>query len=163
MITKEVDIYLLRDAERGFIRAVQGDSGNEVLMHIKDVDLPAGTTARAYVEKPSGLAVYATASVQDNDITFGITNQMLAEPGTSRCQVHLENDGEVLTTFYIYIFVEERLGEGAPESESSVDVFDEAVADGIAAIEAAAEAAAGNLIVFTDPDEDGNIIITLGS
>ena len=153
MVTKEVDIYLLRDAERGFIRAVQGDSGNEVLMHIKDVDLPAGTTARAYVEKPSGLAVYVTASVQDNDITFGITNQMLAEAGTSRCQVHLENDGEVLTTFYIHIFVEERL----------VDVFDEAVADGIAAIEAAAEAAAGSLIEFTDPNEDGNIIITLGA
>ena len=57
--------------------------------------------------------------------------------------VHLENDGEVVTTFYIYIFVEARLGEGAPESENSVDVFDEAIADGIAAIEAAAEEAAG--------------------
>lgn len=163
MITKEVDIYLLRDAERGFIRAVQGDSGNTVLMHIKDANLPAGTAARAFVEKPSGLAVYVNASVQGNDITFTITNQMLAEPGTSRCQVHLENNGEVLTTFFIYVFVEERLGESAPESETSVDVFDQAVAAGIAQIEAAAEAAAGSLITFTDPNDDGNIVITLGS
>jgi len=170
MITKEVDIYLLRDAERGFIRAVQGDSGNTVVMHIRDVTLPSGTTARAFVEKPSGLAVYVSATVSNNDITFGLTAQMVAEAGTSRCQVHLEKNSEVLTTFYIYIFVEERLGEGAPESETSVDVFDEAVAAGIEELEAAAQEALeeideamDTLIEFTDPNEDGNIIITLGA
>ena len=142
---------------------MQGDSGNTVLLHIKDADLPAETTAKAYVEKPSRLAVYVSASVQGNDITFDLTNQMLAEAGTCRCQIHLENSGKVLTTFYIYIYVEERLGEGAPESENDVDVFNEAVADGIAAIEAAAQEAAGSLITFTDPNDDGNVIITLGS
>jgi len=32
-----------------------------------------------------------------------------------------------------------------------------------ATTEAAAEAAAGSLITFTDPNDDGNIVITLGS
>ena len=169
MITKELDIYLLRDTERGFIRAVQGDSGNEVVVHIKDADLPSGTTAKTFVKKPSGLAVYADSTVSDNDITFDLTAQMIAEAGTSRCQIHLENDGDVLTTFFFYIFVEERLGEGAPESETSVDVFDQAVAAGIEAIEEAVQDAideieeSGYVITFTDPNDDGNIVITIGA
>ena len=120
------------------------------------------------MEKPSGLAVYVNSTVSDNDITFGLTSQMIAEAGVSKCQIHLENDGEVLTTFYFNIYVEERLGEGAPESGTSIDVFDQAVAAGIEAIEEAAQDAieeieeSGYVITFTDPNDDGNIVITIG-
>lgn len=137
MITKELNLYLTRDTERAYIRAVQDDSGNEICIHLKDVTLPVGATANAFVLKPSGLAVYNSAVVSDNDITFTLSTQMLAEVGLSRCQVHISYGGETVTTFWFNIYVEELLGLDAVESETTSSLFDVAVERGVQTIESA--------------------------
>lgn len=158
MITKEVDIYLLRDTERAHIKAVQGDSGNNVIVHIKDMEIPAGAMARAYVEKPSGKAVYNIATITGNDVLFNLSEQMLAEAGVSTCQVHLYKSEKTITTFYFYIYVEALKGAEAAESRTEMNVFDEAVEQARERISSVIDATLTTANVAADAKATGDAI-----
>lgn len=126
MIQKTIDVYLNRSSEREHVRVVQWDSGRKIVLQIRDGDIPSGAVATVYVEKPSGHSVFNTAEISGNNITVSLSAQMLAERGTSLCQVQVAASGELVTTFYFVLDVEEKLGADAEESTDESTVYEKA-------------------------------------
>ena len=163
MITTSVNLSYERQTVPDTVPAVQGDTRRNILFKISDYEIPENAAAYFYVQKPSGQAVYNGAEItSSSEVLVSLTAQCLAEAGDNHCWLRFTLDDEIITSFECLLQVKPFGGEEAAESTTEMSIFDKAIADGIAAIEAAAEEAAGSLIEFTDPDEDGNIIITLG-
>lgn len=94
-------VLVLTDMIKHPIEYVQGASHIPLVFEFKDYNIPAGGTARIYVEKPSGKAVYndITPSVSGNTVTINMEPQMVAEVGVSEMQVEVVKDGKSLLTF----------------------------------------------------------------
>lgn len=94
-------VLVLSDRLKGPIDYVQGANHIPIVFEFKDYDIPSGGTARVYVEKPSGKAVYndITPSVSGNTVTVNIEPQMVAEPGITEMQIEVVKDGKTLLTF----------------------------------------------------------------
>ena len=182
--TKSVDIYTLRNVGTLVVPFVQYESGWNLQFVFKDLTIPSGSTARIYIRKPSGLGVYNTCTVDaaNNTVTAPITNQSLAEAGRAVAQVQVRNNDVMVSSFTILLNVEKSAADDdAEESRSESDIFDQAAE---AAARAAAEyfeiddtltlsgraadakatgdAVADATLTFTDPNNDGNIVITRG-
>lgn len=171
MITVNSTLSYKRQTVPPLIPVVQGDTGRNVSFGLSDYTIPEEAEATFYIQKPSGAAIYNTAEiVSANQLLVPLDAQCLAEAGENFGQVRILVDDEVITSFDFILLVKPFRGIDAVESQTEMNIFDEAVAAGIEELEAAAQEALeeideamDTLIEFTDPNEDGNIIITLGA
>lgn len=156
MITTTSNISFERQAVPPIIPAVQGDTGRTLVFTPADFTLPDGVTATYYVQKPSGEAVYNTATISDGKITCALTAQALAEAGENKLQVRVTKNNDVVTSFTAILLVCPFEGDGAVESTTEMDIFDQVVE------QAKEEIAAAANLTFSDPNHDGHITITIG-
>lgn len=144
------------------IPVVQGDTGRSIAFEMADYTIPAGATATYYVQKPSGHAVYNAAEITDGKIICNLTAQALAEVGENKLQIRVLKDEEVVTSFTVWLLVHPFEGEGAVESGTEMNIFDQAVeaaeeaietagAEATEAIERAGAAAAAEVAEGIDP------------
>ncbi len=180
MITYEVQINLASQVATPIIQAVQGDTGRSFSFVLSDYTIPDGATATYYVAKPSGEAVYNSATISGNSVICDMTAQSLAETGENQMQVRILSGDEVVTSFEVILMVRKFYGEDAVESTTEMNIFDQAVQQAEEEIgtildstltqqnKAADAKAAGDAIAavdttYTDTNTDGNIVITKGA
>lgn len=133
------NISLKRNAIPVIFDMVQFDTGNIIALHVRDVTIPGGTTAKAYFQKPSGHIVYKESgiTVSGQQITIPVDNQAIAEVGDTLAQVTLYNGSDTLSTFDFTIKVyASRKDWSIQNSETVISAFDEAVENAIAEIAA---------------------------
>ena len=137
----EQRVTLRYDAQQvpAIVQAVQGDTGRDVIFELADYEIPAGATANYYIDKPDDTAVYNSAEViSSTEILAHLTEQALAVPGRNNGQVRILADDEVITSFDFVLEVEVFRGLMRMQSDTEVNIFDQAIED--AATEAIAEA-----------------------
>lgn len=127
MITVPSTINLSSQTVPQIIPVVQGDTGRTIQFTIADFTIPTGSTARYYIQKPSGNAVYNNATIEDNNVVVNLTAQAIAETGDNYGQVRIEKDGEIVTSFDFILLVKAFRGINAVESETEMNIFDQAV------------------------------------
>ena len=132
MITINSTLSYERQAVPPIIPVVQGDSGRTISFKLDDYTIPDDAVATFYIQKPSGEAIYNTASiVSPTSILIELDTQCLAESGENPGQVRIALSGEVVTSFDFILLVKPFRGMEAIESHTEMNIFDEAVADAI--------------------------------
>ena len=109
------------------VPAVQGDTGRAISFEIADFTPPAGATATYFILKPSGEAIYNSATITDNSILCELTAQSLAEAGENRMQVRVLQGEDIVTSFEVILMVRTFLGDDAIQSGTEMNIFDKAV------------------------------------
>lgn len=128
MIEQRVTLRYGAQQIPAIVQAVQGDTGRDVIFELADYEIPAGATANYYIDKPDGNAVYNSAEViSSTEILAHLTEQALAAPGRNNGQVRILSDGEVITSFDFVLEVEAFRGILRLQSETEVNIFDEAL------------------------------------
>lgn len=156
MITVNSTLSYERQTVPPIIPAVQGDTGRNISFKIADTTIPEGATATFYIQKPSGNAIYNTAEVvSSNQLLVPLDAQCLAEDGENYGQVRILVDGEVITSFDFILLVKPFRGIDAVESQTEMNIFDQVIEEAKEEIREAAN------ITFSDPNNDGHIIITI--
>lgn len=141
MLTVRSIINIASQTSPPIIQAVQGDTGRSVLFELADFTIPAGAEVTYYIQKPSGEAVYNTASIEGNTVLANLTAQSLAEAGDNYGQIRITLDEEVITSFDFILLVQKFRGIDAVESTTEMNIFDKAVEDAKEEIEEAKEEA----------------------
>lgn len=156
MITVNSTLSYKRQTVPPIIPVVQGDTGRNVSFKLSDYTIPDEAEATFYIQKPSGAAIYNTAEiVSANQLLVSLDAQCLAEAGENFGQVRILVDGEVITSFDFLLLVKKFRGIEAIESVTEMNIFDQAVEQAKEEIREAAN------ITFSDPNNDGHIIITI--
>ena len=106
------------------VHAVQGDTGRTLVCNITDMEIPAGATAKFFAEKPSGAGIYNNAAISGNTVTVELTNQTLAEVGTTKAQIQVANGDDTVSTFRFNICVEKTYSGDFPESKNESTYLD---------------------------------------
>lgn len=154
-VQKTIDIYLVNKRNTRPIDVVQGNTGIQLVFTIKDFDLPSGTTATLFVQKPSGNFVYQEdeITIDGNKITIDLENQAIVEKGNIPYQVDLKNGSDEITTFEGLMIVNRSLKDaGATESKTVIRAFDNAVIERVASIRTQAEKIASEVIATIPED-----------
>ena len=142
MANIQVDVYTLRNAIKEAIDYVQGTNVIGIVFHFRDFDIPSGVSAKVYVKKPSGKAVYNTATINGNDINLKVTDQMFSETGITKLQVQITNGSSDLVSFVQPVIVHENNVAGdVPESKNESNFLDEYIREMESATSAANNAA----------------------
>ena len=128
------------------IPVVQGDTGREIVFILTDFTIPEGATATYYVQKPSGEAIYNTATISENNIIVPLTAQSIIEVGENDMQVRVILDDDIVTSFRAILMVRPFLGIGAVESSTEMNIFDQAVEQAKEEFQTEAEAIAEEVI-----------------
>ena len=123
----EHKISFFDDTETVIIPVVQGDTGRVLKFTPTDATLSAGYTATWFVGKPSGEAVYYTATITGNSVVCELTAQALAEKGESYLSVRVYDSNEkVVSAFRVVLKVQESPVD-AIESTTETNVFDQTI------------------------------------
>lgn len=132
MIEQRVTLRYGAQQIPAIVQAVQGDTGRDVIFELADYEIPTGATANYYIDKPDGNAVYNSAEViSSTEILAHLTEQALAEPGRNNGQVRILSDGDVITSFDFVLEVEVFRGILRLQSETEVNIFDQAIEDAV--------------------------------
>ena len=101
MNNMERDVYVLTNTYKEPIEMVQGTNGIPLIFYFRDYDIPTGTTASVFIQKPSGKAIQTAGavSVNEDSVTVNTTTQMTAEVGESILQMQLMLNGKNIFTF----------------------------------------------------------------
>ena len=135
------DIYVLSSKVKDPIDYVQNTNVIPLIFHFRDFQIPSGATAQVFVQKPSGLAVYNTASISGNDVTVDVTTQMFAEVGFNKLQLQIMSGDDNLVTFVQPVNVFQNYTDGdVEESKNESNLFDQ-LQEAAQAANTAAEAA----------------------
>ena len=136
------DIYVTKDALKNPIHYVRGTDLIPIVMRFCDFTIPSGATARIFVGKPDGNAVYTSATIEGNTVTIDVTEQMFVTLGLALMQVSIMDGDEELVTFAQPVMVEPNLKAGDfPESSTDVTFLDDAIEQANEAVETATTAA----------------------
>lgn len=136
------DIYVTKDVLKNPIHYVRGTDLIPIVMRFCDFSIPSGATARIFVGKPDGNAVYTSATIEGNTVTIDVTEQMFVALGLALMQVSIMDGGEELVTFAQPVMVEPNLKAGDfPESSSDITFLDDAIEQANEAVETATAAA----------------------
>ena len=129
-----VDIDMLNPGIPRVIHLVENDSGRQICFRISGMDL-TGYSATIWVVKQSGLRVWNNCTVDGQKVFTDITNQMLAEKGTSCGQLKLksEEDG-LVSTFKFKLEVDCDLSGDGIESTNESTVLQAMLADVMASM-----------------------------
>ena len=123
--TKVLSLDLRAQGITNVIFATQHDTGRLVKV------LLSGTEgmiykARVYCKKPSGKETYTEGTVfNDYCVLFGLTEQMLAESGTVKAQLHLMDKSRVVTSFEFSESEIDDLDDGETETMYSMNILKE--------------------------------------
>lgn len=121
------DIYVLSSKVKDPIDYVRLTNDIPIVFTFRDYDIPSGSAAQVYVQKPSGKAVYDTAEISGNVVTVTVTDQMFAELGVSDLQIRLTQGDEKLVSFSQPVRVHPNYTEGdAQQSQNEGGFFDDA-------------------------------------
>lgn len=121
------DIYVLSSKVKDPIDYVRLTNDIPIVFTFRDYDIPSGSTAQVYVQKPSGKAVYDTAAISGNVVTVTVTDQMFAELGVSNMQIRLARGDEKLVSFLQPVKVHPNYTDGdAEQSKNTGGFFDDA-------------------------------------
>ena len=138
----ERDAFVKRDALKNPIPYTRGTDLLPIVIHFRDFQIPSGATARVFVAKPDGNAVYDTATIEGNDVTVDVTEQMFLVLGMTLMQISIFDGEEELVSFAQPVMVEQNLKAGDfPESVTDVKAIDEAIEQANQAVETATAAA----------------------
>ena len=121
------DIYVLSSKVKDPIDYVRLTNDIPIVFTFRDYDIPSGSAAQVYVQKPSGKAVYDTAAISGNVVTVTVTDQMFAELGVSNMQIRLTRGDEKLVSFLQPVKVHPNYTDGdAEQSKNTGGFFDDA-------------------------------------
>lgn len=121
------DIYVLSSKVKDPIDYVRLTNDIPIAFTFRDYDIPPGSAAQVYVQKPSGKAVYDTAGISGNVVTVTVTDQMFAELGVSDLQIRITQGDEKLVSFSQPVRVHPNYTEGdAQQSQNGGGFFDDA-------------------------------------
>lgn len=136
------DIYVTKDVLKNPIHYVRGTDLIPIVMRFCDFTIPSGATARIFVGKPDGNAVYTSATIEGNTVTIDVTEQMFVTLGLALMQVSIMDGDEELVTFAQPVMVEPNLKAGDfPESSTDITFLDDAIEQANKAVETATTAA----------------------
>lgn len=136
------DIYVTKDVLKNPIHYVRGTDLIPIVMRFCDFTIPSGATARIFVGKPDGNAVYTNATIEGNTVTIDVTEQMFIALGLALMQVSIMDGDEELVTFAQPVMVEPNLKAGDfPESSNDITFLDDAIEQANEAVETATTAA----------------------
>lgn len=136
------EIYVTRKTLPNPIEYVQGTNALPIVFAFADYTIPEGTTAKVYIEKPSGYCQYDIAVIADNTVAVDVKDTMFDEVGTSNLQIKLTKDDKTLITFDYPVRVSKnRVAGNIPQSGNNSDLIDELLERGGPAVEAAEAAA----------------------
>lgn len=136
------DIYVTKDVLKNPIHYVRGTDLIPIVMRFCDFSIPSGATARIFVGKPDGNAVYTSATIDGNTVTIDVTEQMFVTLGLALMQVSIMDGDEELVTFAQPVMVEPNLKAGDfPESSTDITFLDDAIEQANEAVETATTAA----------------------
>lgn len=106
------------------IEVPQNDTGRKLRCKIRDMDIPAGATARIWASKPGGI-IYNDCEVSGNDVLVPLTNQMLAECTRIPAQIMIiYGDGRIIKTNQFSLDVKREVGHTGAESKSESTYLD---------------------------------------
>ena len=121
------------------IDAVQNTNAVPIRLVLADYTIPAGSGARIYMRKPSGLEVYNNCEMENNSIIVRPTTQMYAEPGHIKAQIQIVTGNMIAASFPIWFNIAENIiSSSAIESSNEIGVLDDLIKkarDAIARIE----------------------------
>lgn len=121
------DIYVLSSKVKDPIDYVRLTNDIPIVFTFRDYDIPSGSAAQVYVQKPSGKAVYDTAAISGNVVTVTVTDQMFAELGVSDLQIRITQGDEKLVSFLQPVKVHPNYTDGdAEQSKNTGGFFDDA-------------------------------------
>ena len=136
------DIYVTKDVLKNPIHYVRGTDLIPIVMRFCDFTIPSGATARIFVGKPDGNAVYTSATIEGNTVTIDVTEQMFVTLGLALMQASIVDGDEELVTFVQPVMVEPNLKAGDfPESSTDITFLDDAIEQANEAVETATTAA----------------------
>lgn len=140
----ERDVYVIRNYLKDEIEYVRGTNAVPIYFCFKDFDIPEDATAKVFVAKPSGKAVYNLCSIVEQTVRVEVTDQMFAEKGKHLMQIQIEKGGKTLVTFTQPVKVHSNFAEGdIPESGNEAGWIEGYIQDMIEATERAEDAAEG--------------------
>lgn len=138
----ERDAWVKQDKLKNPIPYVRGTDLLPIVFHFRDFAIPSGATAKVFVAKPDGNAVYDTATIEGNDVTVDVTEQMFLVLGMTLMQISIFDGEEELVSFAQPVMVEQNLKAGDfPESVTDVKAIDEAIEQANQAVNTATTAA----------------------
>lgn len=121
------DIYVLSSKVKDPIDYVRLTNDIPIVFTFRDYDIPPGSAAQVYVQKPSGKAVYDKATISGNVVTVTVTDQMFAELGVSDLQIRITQGDEKLVSFSQPVRVHPNYTDGdAEQSKNTGGFFDDA-------------------------------------
>lgn len=136
------DAFVKRDVLKNPIPYTRGTDLLPIVIHFRDFQIPGGATARVFVAKADGNAVYTTATIDGNDVTVDVTDQMFIELGTALMQISIMDGEEELVSFVQPVNVQQNLKAGdLPASTTDVKFLDEAIEQANEAVNTATTAA----------------------
>lgn len=124
----ERDIFVLRDAScvAQPIEYVQETNAIPILLHVRDYEIPEGSTARVYVQWPSTKGEYDTATIEGNSVRIKVKDTMFSEVGKCLLQLCIVNGEDTLVTFSYPVVVKKNHVPGIVESaKNHSDFLDE--------------------------------------
>lgn len=125
----ERDVYVTHEPLKNPISYVRGTDAIPIVFHFRDYDIPSGASVSVFVAKPSGKAVYNSATISGNDVTVTVDPQMFIELGTSEMQVSISHGGKELVQFAQPVNVKANLKAGDfPDSSTSSSFLDDMIA-----------------------------------
>ncbi len=120
----ERDVYVLEEGIENPISYVRATNAIPIVFHFRDYEIPDSATAQVFVNKPSGLAVYNSATISGNSVIVDTTMQMFAELGVSELQVQISNGDDSLVTFSCPVKVTQNYIE-YPSSQNESSLYNE--------------------------------------
>lgn len=136
------DAFVKRNVLKNPIPYTRGTDLLPIVIHFRDFQIPSGATARVFVAKSDGNAVYTTATIDGNDVTVDVTDQMFIELGMALMQISIMDGEEELVSFVQPVNVKQNLKAGDfPESITDVSFLDDAIDQANQAVNTATTAA----------------------
>lgn len=138
----EREVWVKQDKLKNPVHYVRGTDLLPIVFHFRDFSIPSGATARVFVAKPDGNAVYDSATIEGNDVTVDVTEQMFLVLGMTLMQISIFDGEEELVSFAQPVMVEQNLKAGdLPESTTDVSFLDDAIEQANQAVNTATTAA----------------------
>ena len=162
MLTVRVKINIASQTTPQIIPVVQGDTGRSILFEIADFVIPAQAIATYFIKKPSGHAVYNSATIDRNTVLANLTAQSIAEVGENPGQVRIIKNDEVVTSFDFILDVEPFRGIDAIESTTEMNIFDKAVQQALEEIDGSLDSIVADEFSTSDSYLDGEYVLKDG-
>lgn len=136
------DVYVLRDSLKDKIDYVRGTNAVPIYFEFQDYDIPEGASAKVFVMKPSGKAVYNICTIFGREVRVEVTTQMFIEEGLNLMQVQITKNDQSLVTYMQPVQVHKNFVEGdATECKNEAGWIEQYIQGMIEATENAEEAA----------------------